>query len=600
MKTAIRQVRDRSSRFAVAVLLAGTILAFGGYCFGAEPPASPGVTPLKIRAFMADAPRTPESFDYYKRLIDFLSDWGFNALVFRLTDDQGVAIRFESHPEFLTHKDALTTAQVKELVAYGQKRGIELIPEIESFGHSKFITSIPQKTELADNDPNKPDKRSFEFSGLIPSHPKVLQLIGDIYREAAALFPSKYFHGGCDEVAWGDSPYTQKRLKTMSRAQIWAQYINDLNAIARKAGKEFIIWADHPLNEDPQILALLDKNIILNDWDYTRTDPKVVEVSARKVLDSGRRVIGAPSLIYCRWGPRANTDQLRDLDAYSDAYRSIDDPRNLGVLVTNWVPSRYIQGSIWDGIAYAGIALSEGSVSARRDALKRFVERHYGAVWNETWADIFESYYAAAPYRKGCSQDWTWPRLPIPWRSKEELVEVVRGNSTYSPPFTRILSLLNFVEPQVRTNLQDFRAFRLSLNYLEQLFWRNTVLVQEASSGKLDKKSAANLIQAIAERDRFIYEQLSAEWDQGRPPDSQLKTKDIYNNGNPGEQLVFSFGQAAKYSAELAKNPDAFLALLQQGRTQSKSSSPSLSAMPDGTTQACTAAGEESSATAGN
>jgi len=62
------------------------------------------------------------------------ADWGSNALVFRLTDDQGAAIRFESHPEFFTHKNALTAAQVRELVAYGQQRGVELIPEIESFG----------------------------------------------------------------------------------------------------------------------------------------------------------------------------------------------------------------------------------------------------------------------------------------------------------------------------------------------------------------------------------------------------------------------------------------------------------------------------------
>ena len=79
--------------------------------------------------------------DYYRRLIAFSADWGFNALVFRLADDQGAAIRFESHPEFFTHKNALTAAQVRELVAYGQQRGVELIPEIESFGHTKFITA---------------------------------------------------------------------------------------------------------------------------------------------------------------------------------------------------------------------------------------------------------------------------------------------------------------------------------------------------------------------------------------------------------------------------------------------------------------------------
>jgi N-acetyl-beta-hexosaminidase len=246
-------------KYLIVVYLAITVLSAGRHCPGAEVPKSPAAA-LRLRGFMVDAPRTPESTEYYHRLIDFSADWGFNALIFRITDDQGVAIRFESHPELLTHKNALTTTQIRELVKHAQDRGIELIPEIESFGHTKYITSIQQYADLADHDPKNPDKRSSSFSGLIPSHPKALRLIGDIYRETASLFPSRYFHGGCDEVAWGDSEYTRQILKTKTRAQVWAQYINDLNSIARKAGKEFIIWADHPLNEDPAILPLLSKS----------------------------------------------------------------------------------------------------------------------------------------------------------------------------------------------------------------------------------------------------------------------------------------------------------------------------------------------------
>lgn len=561
----IWQKRQSVGKSVIVLLVAITVLSSGWYSFGSESPNSAAPTPLRLRGFMVDPPRTPESMDYYRRLIEFSADWGFNALIFRVADDQGAAIRFESHPEFLTHKNALTPAQVRELVQLAQSRGIELIPEIESFGHTKYITSIQQYANLADHDPQNPDKRSSAFSGLIPSHPKVLQLIGDIYRETASLFPSRYFHGGCDEVAWGDSEYTRKILKTKSRAEVWAQYINDLNKIARQAGKEFIIWGDHPLNQDPAILPLLSKDIILMDWEYERTDPKVVATVARKALDNGMRVIGAPSLIYCRWGPRAGSDQLRNLDAYADAYRGINDPRNLGVIVTNWIPSRYIQNSIWDGIAYAGVALNDGSAIARRDAFKRFVEKHYGSVWNETWSDIFDSYYAAAPDRNGCAPNWTWPKLPVPWRSKEELLHVMNSGSTYSPPFTRILSLLNFVEPSVRKNGGDFRAFHLSLHYLEELFWRDTVLVQESNRADSSRESATELIRIIAERDRRLYADLAADWDQGRPAQSTLKTQDIYKA--PGEQLVFSFGQAASYSAELATNPDLFFSLLKQAKS---------------------------------
>src|SRR5208283_1986875 len=68
-----------------------------------------------ILGLMADAARVPEKFEYYQRLIDFSADWGLNALQFRLADDQGCSLRFESHPELLTHHNAFTPAEMLRL-----------------------------------------------------------------------------------------------------------------------------------------------------------------------------------------------------------------------------------------------------------------------------------------------------------------------------------------------------------------------------------------------------------------------------------------------------------------------------------------------------
>src|ERR1700756_5157088 len=48
----------------------------------------------RLRGLMVDAGRVPESLAYYRRVIDFCSDWEFNALQLRLADDQGCALRF--------------------------------------------------------------------------------------------------------------------------------------------------------------------------------------------------------------------------------------------------------------------------------------------------------------------------------------------------------------------------------------------------------------------------------------------------------------------------------------------------------------------------
>lgn len=518
--------------------------------------ASPeGAGAKKLNGLLVDPARVPESLEYYRRLIKFCADWNLNVLIFRLADDQGSAIRFEKHPELLTHKNAFTPQELRELALYAQSLGIELIPEIESFGHTRYITGVPQYEHLSDREATKKD-----FTGLIPVHPQTLELIADLYREVASIFPSKYLHGGCDEVNWGGAELSKNALKTKSKTQIWAEYVNSLNKIARSQNKELIIWGDHVLREDPKILPLMSKDIIIIDWNYEENDPAKIEITARQALANGLRVIGGPALGWCRWGPRPGTGQLQNINAYADAYRQIDDPRSLGVIVTNWLPSRYVQNSIWDEFAYAAVAINEGSARAQNIAFKRFVEKHYGAQWNEAWSDIFRTYYDIVPNRKSCSPKWMGPPIRTPWRSEADLAAVLQSGPINSPPFERLDQQLALRESSVTRNQDDFRAFRLSVKYFEHLFWRSTAIVLAAQK-KSNKAAMVSLINEIAERDRKLFSALNADWDRGRPVDSPMKTEEIFDY-EPEDQIVMRAGEAAKFSSQLAADPDRFIKLL--------------------------------------
>ena len=520
-----------------------SLLALAGAAMAAES------APVRLNGLMVDAARAPESVEYYRRMIDFCADWGLNALLFRVADDQGTAVRFASHPELITHADALTPAQVRELAAYAQQRHIELIPEIESFGHTGFITRVPQYASLGDARPG-----AGQFRGLIPVDPRAVALLTDLYREAATMFSSPYLHIGCDKVNWGGSDLSQAALKTKSRAMIWAEYLNKLDAAARSFNKQAIVWGDHVLQKEPEILTYLNKDVIILDWDYGVTDQAIIEKRTRQALDAGFRVAGGPAWDYCRWGPRAGSSQLRNIDAYADVYRRINDPRALGVIVTNWVPTRYLQGAIWDGMAYAAVDVTEGSAAAKDSALRRFVEKYYGAMWNDAWADIFQTYYDNTPQRRSCSSGRQGPLLQAPWASDDDLRRVFVAQPVTAPPFTRLLSQMAMVEPAVRKHYEDFRAFRLSAEYLEQVFWRDGAIVEAA--GKIaHPEDAQPLLETIAQRDRRIYDALDREWNQGRAPNSPMKTEQL-DSLRPEDQLLMRFHQATDYSTRLAEHPD--------------------------------------------
>ena len=525
----------------------------------AAAPSNPLSPRQQIRGLMVDAARLPETPDYYRRVIEFCADWELNTLQFRLTDDQGSALRFASAPDLITHPDALTPDQLKSLVEFGRSHGIDVIPEVESFGHTGYITRSAKYAHLLDADP----QGSSEFTGVIPVLPETRELFEKLYREVAAIFPSAYLHAGCDEVNWGGSSLSRTALQNRTRVQIWVEYLNSLHRIAESLGKQLIVWGDFVLHKEPQILPQLDKNMIIMDWNYRDTRSIGFHDALIEIEKSGHRGIGAPGLISYRWGPRAGVEQLRNIDAFTEAYFGGDDPGSLGVILTNWVPTRYIQNSLWDGFAYAATSFKNGAGAARVSAFRVFVERHYRAEWNELWAETFELIYDAAPgFGESTAISPMGLHLTTPWASDAQLAGVLKKQSRPFQPFTRLRSLLVQLEPNVLRNLPDFHAFALSVECLELLFWRESVVLQHGAQTPPDPETTKSLIQTIADRDRNLSEKLSRDWDTGRSPDSAAKQKVVFAL-EPKDQLLYQWRGAAAYSSFLALHPDRFHQLLE-------------------------------------
>jgi hypothetical protein len=518
-------------------------------------PAQPSPTSAKIRGLMVDAARVPENLAYYRRVLDFCSDWKLNTLQFRLTDDQGSALRFASVPNLVTHPHAFTPDELRALAEYGRRRGVDLLPEVEAFGHTGYITRSPVYKHLLDDDPNG----SAEFTGIIPVHPETPQLFEKLFGEVASIFPSKYLHGGCDEVNWGGSALSRKALETCTRTDIWADWLNQLNKLARSHGKTFIVWGDYVLGKQPDILPRLDKRVVIMDWNYWDTDPAPFRKALDRVRANGSRAIGAPGLISYRWGPRPGTSQLGNIDAFADVYLGSSDAASLGAVLTNWVPSRYIQNSLWDGLAYAAVAFKYGSAAAQVSAFRRFVERHFGAQWNEHWAEAIKLLYDAAPLYGGGKPGPLGLKLPVPFSSDAELAAALKDTQPANP-FPRIRELLVGVQISVRKSQEDFAALLLNVRYLEALFWRQSV-IQQTAAKPLDRVKALELIRSIAERDLTLLDELSKDWDAGRPADSPAKLAPLYGM-EPKDQLVFQWSRAAAFSTELDAAPERFLAIL--------------------------------------
>jgi len=88
----------------------GTMVA-AAQLFPETAAASSGLGGKRLRGLMIDAARLPSNLEHYRRVIDFAREWSMNAVLFRVTDDQGCAMRFERHPELVTHEHAITASR---------------------------------------------------------------------------------------------------------------------------------------------------------------------------------------------------------------------------------------------------------------------------------------------------------------------------------------------------------------------------------------------------------------------------------------------------------------------------------------------------------
>jgi hypothetical protein len=140
-------------------------------------------------------------------------------------------------------------------------------------------------------------------------------------------------------------------------------------------------------------------------------------------------------------------------------------------------------------------------------------------------------------------------------------VAVLKDRSPQPNAFTRLRGLVEQLESHVSKNRADFQAFALSVAYLDQLYWRETTVVEHVAKKSLEREDAASLIKNIAERDHVLAEALSKDWDRGRFSDSAAKSKPLFGFQSK-DQLVFQFQRAADYSASLAMEPDRFFRLV--------------------------------------
>lgn len=196
-----------------------------------------------VRELMVDPARTFIPFDELKAFIPEMARYKLNALHIHLVDDQAWRIEIKKYPQLTQqassqwgqddimapYKGYYTQEQMRELVEYAAKYHVDIVPEIEMPGHEAAAISV--FPELTCHQRQVPIRTTCGVSNelLCPGNEFTYEFLGNVFKELADIFPSKYIHLGGDEAAldnWTDCPKCQalKRklgITTTDRSENW-------------------------------------------------------------------------------------------------------------------------------------------------------------------------------------------------------------------------------------------------------------------------------------------------------------------------------------------------------------------------------------------
>ncbi len=223
---------------------------------------------FKWRGLLLDTSRHFFSVATIKRQIDAMAAAKYNIFHWHLTDDQGWRLETKHYPKL--HKLAsdgeyYTRKQIREVVAYAQARGIQVLPEIDMPGHASAIAVAYPELLSAPGPYTMEYRWGVHKPTLNPANEKVYEFADAIIAEVVELFPFEYLHIGGDEVdpeQWNNNQAIQSFMQAqgLSDHRALQAYFNQrLQKILHKHQRKMIGW-DEIQHMD------LPKDIVIHSW----------------------------------------------------------------------------------------------------------------------------------------------------------------------------------------------------------------------------------------------------------------------------------------------------------------------------------------------
>ena len=317
------------------------------------------------RAYMLDISRDKvPTMGTLRLIVDLLAKFEYNQ--FQLYTEHTFA--YSTHRDVWEAASPLTAEEIRELDAYCALRGIDLVPNQNSFGHLERWLVKPAYNHLAElpqgGAPLPWGGFKKDPTTLCPTDPASLAFLDGLYAELLPNFASGLFNIGCDEtfdlLGGGRSAAA---VRERGEGRVYLDFLKQVAALARKHGKRPMFWGDVILKH-PELVPELPKDLIALDWGYEGNHPFMAE--AAKFRAAGLDFYVCPGT--SAWNSLAGrVENMRENMVAAERAGRLHGAR--GFLVTDWGDGGHWQplAASLPGLVFGGMLAHEGSSAAKMD-----------------------------------------------------------------------------------------------------------------------------------------------------------------------------------------------------------------------------------------
>lgn len=305
------------------------------------------------------------------RLVDQCAAWKLNEL--QLYTEHTFA--FADHQLVWEDASPMTPGEIITLDAYCRERGIELVPNMNTFGHLARWLKHEAYVHLAEcPDPTEVFAWKHHMTvsriGLNPEDPRSIQLMEDLITELLPNFSSRTLNIGCDETIELGYGRSKQACEERGKGRVYLDFLLKLHQVAADRGRRIQFWGDIIINY-PELIPELPKDITALVWGYEHDHPFDKECAAFKA--SGLDFYVCPGT--SSWNTILGRHGNATANLVSAAANGLKHGAK-GYLITDWGDGGHWQplGVSYPYFAY-GAALSWGLAANREVDLAGHLDR---------------------------------------------------------------------------------------------------------------------------------------------------------------------------------------------------------------------------------